>query len=83
MKIRITKNRAIIVNAIHIKKLSAFRLFHNERINPSATVKTSLRGVRLFAPPKERPWKLEDIAFGGKGRFTLWAKSQPPGITGQ
>jgi hypothetical protein len=44
-----TKHRTIIIHAVHSKKLSGFRLFHDERIHPSANVKTSLRGVRLFA----------------------------------
>jgi uracil DNA glycosylase len=41
-KKRIIKNRTIIINAVHSKKLSAFRFFHNEMINSSDTVKTSL-----------------------------------------
>jgi hypothetical protein len=83
MKRRMTKKITIIVKALHSKKLSALKLFHNERIKPSATVKTSLRRVRLFATAEKTSlgtgvYKRGTVT-GGKAVHTT---SQPPGIKG-
>ena len=81
MKRRMTKKRTIIIKAVHNKKLSAFKLSHNERINVSATIKTPLDRLRLCATAEKM--SLGTGGYSRRGVALIGTVSQLPGVKGR